>query len=306
MTQKSTGVAASGRADTHSHGPMNNEGRLAWAFCIIVFFMLVEVVGGLISGSLALLADAGHMISDAAALGMSWAAIHIGARPADTMRSYGYRRLEVLTAFVNGCALYVIASWIVYEAVGRLSEPVPVMGGTMLIVAGAGLAANVVAYLLLHGGDGENLNLRSASLHVVSDLMGSIGAIFAAMIILITGWTPIDPILSIVVALLILRSATSIIKSSAHILLEGAPPNVDVEALKRDLTDAVRDVEQIHHVHVWSLTNQQVMVTLHARPAPGADTTGIIRGINKRLREQFGVAHSTIQIDLAACEDESC
>jgi len=142
---------------------MNNEGRLAWAFCIIVFFMLVEVVGGLISGSLALLADAGHMISDAAALGMSWAAIHIGARPADTMRSYGYRRLEVLTAFVNGCALYVIASWIVYEAVGRLSEPVPVMGGTMLIVAGAGLAANVVAYLLLHGGDGENLNLRSAA-----------------------------------------------------------------------------------------------------------------------------------------------
>jgi cobalt-zinc-cadmium efflux system protein len=156
-----------GHSHDHVHGAGTDERRIACAFVIIFGFMLVEVAGGVISGSLALLADAGHMVSDAAALGMSWAVLRLGRRPADSMRSYGYRRLEVLVAFVNGCALFLIAAWVVFEAIRRFASPAPVLGGTMLAVAMAGLLANVVAFLVLSGGNRENLNMRSAWLHVV-------------------------------------------------------------------------------------------------------------------------------------------
>ncbi len=298
---------AAGHNHGHGHGDQTtDERRIAWAFGIIFVFMFVEAAGGLIAGSLALVADAGHMLSDAAALGMSWAAIHIGSRPADTMRSYGYRRLEVLVAFVNGCMLFVIAGWIVYEAARRFTEPVPVVGGTMLVVAIVGLLANLAAFFILHGGTRDNLNMRSAWLHVLGDLLGFIGAIIAAGIILVTGWTPIDPILSIFVAVLILKSATEIVKSSAHILLEGTPPGVDTEALRSDLETSVPGIAEVHHVHVWSLTNQQVVVTLHARPTIGAPSEHLIPAINSRLKERFGVVHTTVQLDSAECADQDC
>src|SRR6516165_1634069 len=220
----------------HSHAAaVTDERRIGWAFIIIFIFMLVEVVGGLMAHSLALLADAGHMISDAAALGMSWVALRLGKRAADAERTYGYRRLEVLAAFVNGCTLFVIAAWIVLEAVRRVAAPAEVLGGTMLVVAIAGLLANIVAFLVLNGGNRENLNMRSAWLHVLGDLLGFVVAIVAAGIIVLTGWSPIDPILSVVVAVLILKSAAQIVKSSAHILLEGTPPNLNLGALRTDL-----------------------------------------------------------------------
>jgi cobalt-zinc-cadmium efflux system protein len=200
-----------------------DERRLFWACIIISVFMLVEIAGGVVSGSLALLADGGHMISDAAALAMSWGALRIGRRPADGMRSYGYRRLEVLVAFVNGCALFLIAAWVVFEAVRRFTAPVQVLGGMMLGVAVAGLLANAGVFWLLSGGNRDNLSTRSAWLHVLGDLLGFAIAIVAAGVILLTGWSPIDPLLSVAVALLILKSATSIVRSSAHILLEGTP-----------------------------------------------------------------------------------
>jgi cobalt-zinc-cadmium efflux system protein len=266
--------------------------------------MLVEVAGGLISSSLALLADAGHMVSDAVALAMSWAALRIGKRPADHQRSYGYRRVEVLVAFVNGCTLFVIAGWIVFEAVRRFADPVEVLGGPMLVVAIAGLLANIVAFLILQGGDRENLNMRSAWLHVLGDLLGFVVAIVAAVVILFTGWSPIDPLLSILVAILILKSAGEIVKSSAHILLEGTPDGFDPGAVRDDLIAAVPAVVEVHHIHAWSITQEQSLVTLHVRCAPDCDTTTVVTAINRRLKERFGLKHSTIQVDHEDCEDE--
>jgi cobalt-zinc-cadmium efflux system protein len=289
----------------HSHAVgITDERRVGLAFIVIFLFMFIEAVGGVIAGSLALLADAGHMVSDAAALGMSWIALQIGKRPADAVRSYGYRRLEVLVAFVNGCTLFAIAGWIVFEAVHRFTAPTPVLGGTMLVVAIAGLLANIVAFFVLNGGDRNNLNMRSVWLHVLGDLLGFIAAIAAAGVILLTGWSPIDPILSVLVALLILRSATGIVRSSAHILLEGTPPGIDLNALRADLVATVPAVAEVHHVHAWSLTAEQSLVTLHVRCRPGADPASVIPAINARLKDRFGVAHSTIQIDAADCQDE--
>jgi len=289
----------------HSHGTgVNDERRIGWAFIIIFVFMLIEVVGGLMAGSLALLADAGHMVSDAAALGMSWAALRLGKRAADAERTYGYKRLEVLVAFVNGCTLFAIAGWIVFEAIRRFAAPVEVLGGTMLVVAIAGLLANVAAFLILNGGNRENLNMRSAWLHVLGDLLGFVVAIIAAGVILLTGWSPIDPILSVVVAILILKSGAEIVKSSAHILLEGAPPGLDLGELRADLAAVLPAVAEVHHVHAWSLTAEQPLVTLHVRCTPDADQKSIIPAINKRLEERFGITHSTIQIDCADCLDE--
>jgi cobalt-zinc-cadmium efflux system protein len=289
----------------HSHGSGTaDEWRIGWAFTIIFGFMLVEVAGGIIAGSLALLADAGHMVSDAAALGMSWAALRIGRRPSDHARSYGYKRFEVLAAFVNGLTLFVIAGWIVFEAARRFASPVHVLGGPMLAVAVAGVLANVVAFVVLNGGNRDNLNMRSAWFHVLGDLLGFVVAIIAAIVILGTGWSPIDPLLSILVALLILRSAADIVKSSAHILLEGTPPGLDLRALQDDLMTAVPAVAEVHHVHAWSMTAEDALVTLHVRGVPGVDPLSLLPAINHRLKGRFGITHSTIQVDSENCPDE--
>jgi cobalt-zinc-cadmium efflux system protein len=289
----------------HSHGATTtDEGRIGWAFIVIFAFMLVEVAGGLMAGSLALLADAGHMVSDAAALGMSWAALRLGKRAADTERTYGYKRLEVLVAFVNGCTLFAIAGWIIFEAIRRFTAPVEVLGGPMLVVAIAGLLSNIVAFLILNGGNRENLNMRSAWLHVLGDLLGFVVAIVAAAVILLTGWSPIDPLLSVLVAVLILKSAAQIVKSSSHILLEGTPAGLDIDRLRADLVATLPAVAEVHHIHAWSLTTEQPLVTLHVRCAPNSDPNSIIPAINERLKQRYGITHSTIQIDSVDCSGE--
>jgi cobalt-zinc-cadmium efflux system protein len=290
-------------AHGHAHG-ITDARRIGWAFIIIVLFMLVEAGGGIVSGSLALLADAGHMVSDAAALGMSWLAIQVGKRPADAARSFGYRRFEVLAAFVNGCVLFLIAAGIVVEAGLRLRSPTPVLGGTMLVVAVVGLLANLAAFFVLQGGSKDSLNMRSAWLHVLGDTLGFAVAIVAAIVILATGWTPIDPILSVLVALLILRSAWGVVRESTHILLEGTPANLDAEDLAHDLIASVPGVADVHHVHIWSLTSQQPHVTLHARCADR--DANVVAGINARLKAKYGITHSTIQVDVEDCPDEDC
>ncbi|MCK9516234.1 MAG: cation diffusion facilitator family transporter [Ottowia sp.] len=287
---------------SHAHG-VTDQRRLAWAFGIITAFMLLEVAGGLLSGSLALLADAGHMASDAAALAFSWMAIHIGKRAATGKHSYGFRRVEVLAAFVNGLVLFFIAIWIVVEAAHRLRNPAPVLGGPMLLVALAGLLANVAAFAILVRGSQDNLNLRSALLHVVGDLLGSLAAIGAALVILWTGWMPIDPILSVVVALIILRSAWQVVRAAGHILLEGAPAGINVHDLKADLEQHVPALDDAHHIHVWSITAEKHLVTLHATPAAGATATEVITGIRARLAERFGVDHVTVQVEDSHCHD---
>lgn len=291
---------------THSHaGSAGNVKRVQIALVLTGAFMLVEVAGGIISGSLALLADAGHMLTDTMALALAAVAFRVSARPADSRRSYGYQRFQILAAFVNGLSLLGIVGWILLEAVQRILSPVNVMGTTMLLVAAAGLLVNLVSFLVLHGGDRENLNIQGAATHVAGDLLGSVAAIVAAVVIISTGWMPIDPILSVVVALLILRSAWQLVKRSAHILLEGAPEWLDVEEMQRQIVARVPAVTGIHHVHVWGLTPQHPMLTMHISllELPG-DTTPIVRLVKEVLRDEYGIGHSTIEVETDDCADE--
>jgi len=201
-------------ASGHHHHHGANERSAGLAAALTGGFMLVEIVGGVMAGSLALLADAGHMLTDFASLSLAWFAFRLTRQPADWRRTYGFDRFAVLVAFVNGIALFAIAAWIGVEAWQRLASPIEVRGGTMLWVAGAGLAVNVIVFFVLRGGDETNLNIRAAALHVVGDLLGSVAAVVAAIVILTTGWTPIDPLLSIVVGLIVLRSAWRVVSSS--------------------------------------------------------------------------------------------
>jgi len=266
-------------------------------------FMAVEVAGGLAAGSLALLADAGHMLTDAAALGFAWLAFRLARRPADEQRSYGYHRFQILAAFLNAVILIAIVVWIIFEAVQRLGAPVPVLGGLMLTVAGVGLVVNLLAFAILHGGSRENLNVRGALLHVLGDLLGSLAAMIAAGVIIATGWTPIDPLLSVLVALLILRSAWMLLRQSTHVLLEGTPSEIDVPRLKAELVSRVPDVDDVHHVHVWTLASGKLVMTLHAHVHNDANAEQVLRTILSICRERFGVSHVTVQIEHGRCAD---
>jgi cobalt-zinc-cadmium efflux system protein len=279
--------------------------RVQIALVLTATFMVVEVVGGILSGSLALLADAGHMLTDSMALALAVVAFRVSARPADAKRSYGYHRFQILAAFVNGLSLLAIVGWILIEAVRRLISPPEVMGATMLIVAVAGLLVNMVAFIVLHGGDRENLNIRGAALHVAGDLLGSVAAIAAAIVIIVTGWMPIDPILSVAVALLILRSAWHLVKRSVHILLEGAPEWLDRDSMQSQLVERIPSIKSIHHVHVWGLTPQHLMLTMHvALNDNPSEPTALVRQVKAILREEFGISHSTIEIETDDCADD--
>jgi len=268
-------------------------------------FMVIEVIGGVVSGSLALMADAGHMLTDTASLALAWFAFHISRKLPDTKRSYGYQRFQVIAAFLNGVTLVVIVGWIVIEAIRRFWSPVDVAGGFMLVVALAGLGVNIASLVLLHGGDKENMNIRGAALHVIGDMLGSIGTVIAAVVIIWTGWSPIDPILSVFVAMLVFRSAWGLVKKSAHILLEGAPEWLDVAVMRAQLQKAVPSVEGIHHVHAWSLTSENTMITLHANVNCDADQAQTLLDIKKFLVDKLGITHSTVQIEQYACSDTS-
>jgi cobalt-zinc-cadmium efflux system protein len=283
----------------------DNRKRLWIALVLTGAFMLVEVVGGVLSGSLALLADAGHMLTDSLALALALLAFRLSLRPADPKRSYGYHRFQTLAAFVNGLGLLGIVLWILVEAAGRLLAPPPIQGGMMLVVAAGGLLVNFVVFLILHGGDQENLNMRGAMLHVIGDLLGSIAAISAAVVIVLTGWLPIDPLLSVVVAGLILRSAWQLVRRSAHILLEGTPETLDVSGMQQSLMAAMPQIASIHHVHVWGLTPQRLMLTMHVSlNGDIRDSTIVVRKIKQVLRAEFGIRHSTIEFELDDCADE--
>ncbi len=295
-----------GHSHGHAHGAADsgqNERRLLLACALTTVMLLAEVVGGIVSGSLALLADAGHMLTDAAALALAWLAVRFARRPADWKRTYGFERFEVLAAFSNGLALFFISAMICYEAVERMFEPVEVLGGTMLVVAVVGLVVNLVTLLILRHGGEANLNVRAALLHVMSDLLGSVAAIVAALVILQTGWTPIDPILSIVITLLILRSAWLITKDAGHILLEGAPSGLDVREVQKDLEANVPDVQSVHHVHAWSLSENRRVMTLHALTCDTVPPEQVAAAIKARLKQAFGVVHATVEVEHRDCAD---
>jgi cobalt-zinc-cadmium efflux system protein len=292
-------------AHDHVHGAAGgNLKRVMIALVLTGTFMVVEVIGGIISGSLALLADAGHMLTDTMALALAAAAFHVSKRPAGGNLTYGYQRFQILAAFVNGLSLLLVVGWIFYEAVKRFITPRDILGETMLTVAAAGLVINIISFAVLHSGDQQNLNIRGAALHVAGDLLGSVAAIVAAVVIIYTGWTLIDPILSIAVAFLILRSAWVLVKRSAHVLLEGAPDWLDVADLRDQIVAKVPGVEGIHHVHVWGLTPQQLMLTMHLQLAEDAPSqSAVVRGVKDYLQSEYGIGHSTIEVEIDGCAD---
>jgi len=278
--------------------------RVMIALVLTGTFMVVEVVGGILSQSLALLADAGHMLTDTMALALAAVAFHVSKRPADGRLTYGYQRFQILAAFVNGLSLLAIVGWILFEAFSRFLSPRDVLGETMLVVAAAGLVVNIIAFVVLHGGDQENMNIRGAALHVAGDLLGSVAAIVAAVVIMYTGWMTIDPILSVAVAALILKSAWLLVKRSTHVLLEGAPEWLDVDAMQIDLVAKIAEVESIHHVHVWGMTPQDLMLTMHVRiHGEAANPTDIIRQVKTAVQTEYGIEHSTIEIETDDCAD---
>lgn len=291
---------------SHDHAPVDarNEKRMGLAALLTGSFMFVELVGGIVAGSLALIADAGHMLTDFAALSLAWFAFRLARRPADWKRTFGFDRFQVLVAFANGLTLIAIAVWIVYEAIVRLMGDPHVSGGIMIGVAIAGLLVNIIAFLLLRGADRENLNVRGAAVHVLGDLLGSVAALIAGVVILLTGWMPIDPLLSLVVAIIIVRSGWHVVAASAHILLEGAPRELDTRDIAPDLASNIPGVDGVHHVHVWSITQARRMVTLHAKVGDAADIDAVVKGIKARLREKFNLDHATVEIECSACADE--
>lgn len=297
------GVSRSGHdhAHGHSHAHRGDGRRLLIAFALTSTFMVAEVIGGFLSGSLALIADAGHMATDSAALALAWFATRLAEKPATVLRSYGHHRAQVLAAFINGSALIGLSLWIVVEAIRRFFAPVEVLGVPMMIVAVLGLAINVVAFFVLQSGSRENLNMRGALLHVLADILGSVAAISAAIVIVFTGWTPIDPLLSIFVSLLIVRGAWRLVTSSWHVLMEGTPEGFDVGAMIGELKTAAPGVADIHHVHLWALTPDKPLITLHARLREGASDDDALRSLHHALRKEFGVDHATIQLERGPC-----
>jgi len=296
---------------SHDHTHLNpadqsadGERRLYFAMLLTGGFMLAEVIGGLLSGSLALLADAGHMFGDFVALALAWAAFRVGKKSPDLRRSFGYHRFQVLAAFVNGIALLGIAAWILITALGRLLAPHAVLAGPMLVIATLGLIVNLVVFRMLTGAKDTNLNLRAAALHVMGDLLGSIAAIGAAFIIMFSGWMQADPLLSIVAAMLIIRAGLTVVKQSGHILLEGTPEEVDPGQVSEQLMARIPEITDIHHVHIWSLTDVRPVLTLHARVAEDVEHDRIMSEIHQALESLFGVSHATVQLEYGPCTDE--
>jgi cobalt-zinc-cadmium efflux system protein len=271
-------------------------GRLKWVLGLTATFMVAELVGGLLSNSLALLADAGHMLTDVAALGLSVFAISLARRPPSRKRTYGYVRFEILAALVNGAALLGISGLILWEAWERLRQPAAIDGTIMLTVAGAGLLVNIVGATLLHSHAHDNLNVRGAYLHVIGDLLGSVGALMAGVIILTTGWTPIDPIASVAIALLILFSAWHLVREAADVLLESAPSHVDMQAILDDLGN-IGGLEEVHDVHVWTLTSGFIALSAHGVIDDVTQHSRILNEVRERMRAR-GIEHVTFQIEL--------
>jgi len=279
---------------------MDSGRRLAIACALICAYMLAEVIGGWLAHSLALLADAGHMLSDAAALGLALFAARFARRPRSRARTWGYRRVEVLAASVNGVTLVLIAAWIVREAIGRLRDPGQVNGPLMLAVAAGGLVVNLAAMAVLHGGRGESINVRAAWLHVLADALGSAQAVVAGGLIWAFGWMWVDPVAAVIIALLIVGSAFALLRESGNILLEGSPSRARTGEIEQELS-ALDHVRDVHDVHLWTISSGFHAFSAHLVIGEG-DHDEVLARARRLLRERFDLEHVTLQVE----RDPSC
>lgn len=302
MTPDPSAAAAAGStppSHTHHHHGVHRHAvttsRLRAALAITAAFMVVEVVGGLLSNSLALLADAGHMLTDVAALGLSLFAAWFSQQPASPRRSFGYLRWEVLAAFLNGAALVLVSAWIVWEAIVRLGAPEPLNGGLMLGVAVAGLGVNAVAAWLLHSSRDASLNVRGAYLHVIGDLLGSVATVFAALLVTFTGWLIADPLASLAMSVLVLRGAWRLVRESVDVLLESSPAHIAPDAVRRQL-EAIPGIESVHDLHVWTVTSGMIAMSAHAIVREPERHQHVLEHVHDAMR-LFGIDHVTVQLE---------
>ncbi len=277
-----------------------------FAFGLTTVTMVVEAGGGWISGSLALLADAGHMLVDSAALLFAWLGAWFARRPADSLRSFGYARLEVLVGYTNSLTQILLVAWIAWEAATRFLQPAPILSGMMFFVAVAGLLVNLFVLRVLGGHDHDDLNTAAARLHVLGDTFGSLGAVAAALVVRYLDWLWADPLISILVSLLILNSAIRLLRRSAHILLEGVPHGLDGDQVRQKITSEINGVRDIHHVHLWQLGGGQRMATLHARLDDDWPPEQAVNDIQQLLKERFSIVHATVQIDPGDADQGTC
>jgi cobalt-zinc-cadmium efflux system protein len=278
------------------HGRGADRRALAIVFALTSTFVVAEVLGGLLTGSLALLADAGHMLSDALSLGIALFAVWLAGRPATPNRSFGYKRAEILAALFNGATLVAISIWIFVEAYGRFFEPPEILGGWMLAVAALGLVVNVAGVMILWRSGGESLNLQGALRHVMADVLGSVGAIAAALVILATGWWYADPIISVLIGLLVLGSSWRLVRDSINILLEGTPSGIDAGEVGRSMV-GVPGVSEVHDLHVWTITSGYPALAAHVLVGRDEDCHARRRDLEEILAREYGIEHTTLQVD---------
>ncbi len=291
------------RGDAHGGGSAGQQHvrRLVFALALTAAFMVVEASAGILTGSLVLVADAAHMLTDVIALGFAVAAIWFAQRPATSEKTYGYYRVEILAALVNSVLVLGVAGFILYEAYGRFTDPPGVSGLPVLLVATAGLAVNLVSASVLLAGARESLNVRGALLEVLGDILGSGGAIVAGILILTTGWRYADPLVAVAVALLIVPRALQLLKEALDILLEGTPPGVEFERVA-DAMVAVPGVERVHDLHIWSVTSGFVALSGHVLVADPGEQRRVLLDLRRALAEGFGIDHVTIQVETADLE----
>ncbi len=291
---------------SHDHKHNANKKALSISFVLIAGFMFVEFIGGYLTNSLALISDAGHMLSDAVALGLSLSALIFGAKAATSSKTYGYKRFEILAALLNGIVLVLLSIFIFKEAIDRLSSPPQVIGLGMMIISIIGLIINIIVAYILHskGSTEDNLNVKSAFLHVIGDLLGSVGAIIAAILIMLFGWYIADPIASMIVSVLVLYSGWNVLKDSVNILMEAKPSNIDTQDVI-NLLRSIDDVESVHDLHIWMITSDFAVMTVHLKVKKEANRDQILEKAKQYITEKFGIQHVTIQIegkDACLCE----
>ena len=289
--------------DTHGHNGHElraaSQRRLTAALTLIAGYMVAEIIGGLLSGSLALLADAGHMLTDAASLGLAMVAMHVAKRPVSATRTFGYHRFEILAALLNALTLLLIAAWVIVEAFHRFRDMPDLEGGLILAIGGVGLVVNLLTAWILHPAAGHSLNVEGAFQHVMADLLGSVGVVVSGSLIWAFGWTLADPIVSVIIGLLILRSTWQLLAKVIHVLLEGAPAHIDVPRLCREM-EAVDGVVRIHDVHVWTITQGYDALAAHVlvdRDYPGSALEPLLRRLRAIASSDFGIQHITIQVE---------
>ena len=292
----------------HSHGTspgQQNRRRLGIVLGLVTVYMLAEVIGGLLTNSLALLADAGHMLSDAGALALSLFAIWIAGKPPTPRHTYGYYRTEILAALANGATLVAISIYIFIEAFRRFGEPPEVQGGLMMVIAVGGLLINLTGLWILNAGKSESLNVRGAWLHVLTDALGSVGAIAAGALIWAFGWYWADPLASVTIGLLVLYSSWALLKETVAVLMEGAPGHIDVDEV-RDTIRGVPGVLSVHDLHVWTITSGMVALSAHVVVSEERFVQGMISRVREPLHDRFGIDHTTLQLERAGFQEKGC